>query len=209
MKSPLPDSYSLMWTRPVLIFSIPSTGKFIISSGQYTTENYGPGFRFICENCSKKKGPHLYPSRKFHLELSTLNHKWTILLGNIPRWWFHFAFTWNRERGLKFYKNGQLDVNSSKRETIVDGNGRANDAITIGKPNKLLDMLKENSVGDLSIAHLAIWTYELSRFDVEVAFLTALSKTKNSIRCCQDMKGKLVRIIKFLLSQIVVTCTTS
>ena len=193
MKPPFPDSYGVVWTGSELTFSIPSTGKFIISSGQYTNENFGPGFRFICENCSKKKGPHLYQSRRFQLELSTINHKWTILLDHVPRWWFHFAFTWNHKRGLKFYKNGQLVVSSSNPETVVDGKGRANDEITIGKPNKLIDMISKNGYGDLSIAHLVIWTYELSKYDVEIAFLSALTKTKNSLRCCQTMKGELAR----------------
>jgi len=165
-----------------------NTGKFIISSGQYTDRNFGPGFRFICESCPKKKGPHLYRSRRFLLELSTINRKWTILLDHIPIWWFHFAFTWNHKRGLKFYKNGQLFVSSSNPETVVDGKGIANDLITIGKPNSLMDMYSTTGYGDLSIAHLVIWTYELTKFDVEIAFLSALTKTKNSLRCCQAMK---------------------
>ena len=175
--------------------SFSSTGKFIISSGQYTNENFGPGFRFICESCSKIKGPHLHHARWFHLELSTINQKWKILLDDVPTWWFHFAFTWNREQGLKFYENGQLVVSSSNPEKVEDGKGRANDEITIGKPNKLLDLITKSGFGDLSIAHLAIWTYELTRFDVEVAFLTAQTKTKNSIRCCQTLKGALTRHI--------------
>lgn len=96
---------------------------------------------------------------------------------------------------MKFYENGQLVVSSSNPEKVEDGKGRANDEITIGKPNKLLDLITKNGFGDLSIAHLAIWTYELTRFDVEVAFLTALTKTKNSIRCCQTKKGALARHI--------------
>ena len=183
--------------------SISSAGKFIISSGQYTSENFGPGFRFICESCSKTTGPHLYQSKRFYLELSTINQKWKILLDfyDVPRWWFHFAFTWNRERGLKFYKNGQLDVSNSKPERIVGGKGIANDEITIGKPNKLLDLIARNGyAGKLSIAHLVIWTYELSKFDVEVAFLSALMKTKSSLRCCQRMKGELSRYIEYFFS---------
>ena len=189
--------------RPELTFSIPYTGKFVISSGQYTNEDFGPGFRFICEEgCSKNKGPHLYQSRRFYLELSTINHKWKILLDHVPRWWFYFAFTWNDKHGLKFYKNDQLAVISSNPETLVDGKGRANDEITIGKPNKLHYMSIKNSYGDLSIAHLAIWTYELTRFDVQIAFLSVLTKTKNSLRCCQTMKGELARYIKYFLSYV-------
>ena len=96
---------------------------------------------------------------------------------------------------MKFYQNGQLVVSNSNPERVVAGKGLANDEITIGKPNKLLDLITRIGYGDLSIAHLAIWTYQLTRFDVEVAFLTVLTKTKNSIRCCQAMKGALSRYI--------------
>jgi len=101
-----------------------------------------------------------------------------------------------------FYENGQLVVSNSKPEPIVDGKGVANDEITIGKPNKLLDVITKNgfAFGNLSIAHLAIWTHEVKSFDVEVAFLTVLSKSENSIRCCKAMEGELARYIKFLSS---------
>ena len=115
-------------------------------------------------------------------------------------WWFHFAFTWNNKHGLKFYKNGQLVVSNSKPERVVSGKGIANDEITIGKSNKLLDMITRNGYGNLSIAHLAIWTYELRKFDVEVAFLSVLMKTKTSLRCCQTMKGELSRYMEYFLS---------
>ena len=82
-------------------------------------------------------------------------------------------------------------MSSSNPETVVDGKGIANDLITIGKPNSLMDMYSTTGYGDLSIAHLVIWTYELTKFDVEIAFLSALTKTKNSLRCCQAMKGEL------------------
>ncbi|XP_078345693.1 uncharacterized protein LOC144631168 isoform X3 [Oculina patagonica] len=164
-------------------------GKFIISSGQYTSENFGPGFRFICESCSKNKGPHINPSGRFLLELSTLNHKWTILLDSLPRWWFHFAFTWNHKRGLKFYKNGKLAVSSKNPEKLLSSTGISNDEITIGKANSLWDMITKTGFGDFSIGHLAIWTYELSKFDVEIAFLSALTKTIKSMVCCQSMKA--------------------
>ena len=83
-------------------------------------------------------------------------------------------------------------MSSSNPETVVDGKGIANDMITIGKPNSLLDMISSrHGFGSLSIGHLAIWTYELTKFDVKIAFLSVLTKTKNSLRCCQAMEGEL------------------
>lgn len=52
-------------------------------------------------------------------------------------------------------------------------------------------MFSNNGYGDLSIGQLALWTYELTKFDVEIAFLSTLTRTKNSLRCCQAMKGEL------------------
>ena len=62
-----------------------------------------------------------------------------------------------------------------------------NAAITIGRANSLSGL---NRFGAFSIGHLVIWTYELSAFDVEVAFLLVQDKTEKSIQCCSRMKGK-------------------
>ena len=56
----------------------------------------------------------------------------------------------------------------------------------------LLLLFRGNSYGAFSIGHLVIWTYELSAFDMEVAFLSLLTKTTNSIICCKHMKGNLI-----------------
>ena len=72
--------------------------------------------------------------------------------------------------------------------------------ITIGKPNSLSSMFKANSYGEFSIGHLAIWTFELSSFDVEIAFMSSLRRTTISITCCKAMKGNELRsLITFYL----------
>ena len=128
-------------------------------------------------------------SGRFLLELSTQTLKWKILLDSIPKWWFYFAFTWNPNRGLKFYKNGKLAGGSGNPEEVSSFSDFSKDEITIGKPNSIWSMLKDNSYGEFSIGHLAIWTYELSAFDVEIAFLYTLTKTTKSMICCITMKG--------------------
>lgn len=117
-------------------------GEFIISGGEYATSNVGPGFRFICQSCTKNTGPHAQVSATFLLELSTATAKWKIVLDSIPRWWFHFAFTWNRNRGLKFYKNGKLAVMSRNAEKGSGYRGVPNNVLTIGKPNSLESMFR-------------------------------------------------------------------
>ena len=168
------------------------TGEFIISSGGYATGEFGPGFRFICQSCSKNRGPHAQSSGTFLLELSTVTAKWKILLDSIPRWWFHFSFTWNRNRGLKFYKNGKLAVVSGNPEEISRYRGAVADLLTIGKPNSLKSMFRPNSYGAFSIGHFVIWTYELLSFDVEIAFMSVLTKSTNSMICCKKMKGNYI-----------------
>ena len=170
--------------------SIPSVfffivGEFIISSGHYTLSSLGPGYRLICENC----GPHLTSSRRFVLELSNHSHRWRILLDSLPKWWFHFAFTWSREHGLKFYKNGKLAVKSQKPD-FLRNERNAKDKMTIGKPNSLT---KIYSYGGFSIGHFTIWSYELSWDNVELAFLSTLTETTSSIKCCHEMKGNVWR----------------
>nr|XP_058962628.1 uncharacterized protein LOC131789508 isoform X2 [Pocillopora verrucosa] len=156
-------------------------GEFIISSGHYTLSSRGPGYRLICENC----GPHLTSSRRFVLELSNHSHRWRILLDSLPKWWFHFAFTWSREHGLKFYKNGKLAVKSQKPD-FLRSERNAKDKMTIGKPNSLT---KIYSYGGFSIGHFTIWSYELSWDNVELAFLSTLTETTSSIKCCHEMKA--------------------
>ncbi|XP_022796048.1 uncharacterized protein LOC111334546 isoform X2 [Stylophora pistillata] len=159
-------------------------GEFILSSGHYTSSSVGPGYRFVCENC----GPHLTSSGRFILELSNHSHKWRILLDSLPKWWFHFAFTWSRMHGLKFYKNGRLAVKSKKPDFIRNG-GKATNKISIGKPNSLNSIFMPNKHGEFSIGHFAIWIYELSWDNVELAFLSSLTKTTSSIKCCHSMKA--------------------
>ncbi|XP_068688990.1 uncharacterized protein [Montipora foliosa] len=164
-------------------------GEFIISSGGYTYQDYGPGFRFVCQNCSKIKRPHAHSTRSFILELSTTQATWKIVLDCIPHWWYHFAFTWNGNHGLKFYENGKLAVSDHSPKSVVKGFVSPKETlITIGRPNSLKAMLKPNSFGNFRMGHLVVWLYELSPFDVEVAFLTIQTKTTKSIICCNQMK---------------------
>lgn len=46
-----------------------------------------------------------------------------------------------------------------------------------------------NKHGEFSIGHFAIWIYELSWDNVELAFLSSLTKTTSSIKCCHSMKA--------------------
>ena len=80
----------------------------------------GPGFRFICSNCSRNSGvPETHNSGIFLLEVSTTTKKWRIHLDTIPRWWFHFAFTWSPNQGLKYYKNGKFVLGKKNPERFM------------------------------------------------------------------------------------------
>ena len=108
----------------------------------------------------------------------------------MPKWWFHFAFTWSPNAGLKFYLNGELAASNNNTEEIESGTGISNDEVTIGKTNSLLDMVYNDMYGDLSIGHLAIWTKELSKSRVWMTFRSTLdTRTIKSMTCCQNMKG--------------------
>ena len=70
--------------------------------------------------------------------------------------------------------------------------------ITIGRPNSIKAMLRKNSLGKFSLGHLVIWTHEVSKYDMEIAFISVL-KTKilmKSLVCCQRLKGRMIIIIE-------------
>ncbi|XP_074628220.1 uncharacterized protein LOC141886102 isoform X3 [Acropora palmata] len=164
-------------------------GEFIISGGDYTKGDHGPGFRFICENCGQKKHPHVHKTQRFLLELSTEEAKWKILLESIPSWWFHFAFTWNGNKGLKFYENGKLALSNNFPVSVERrSTDPKNTIMTIGRANSITGLVQPK-FGNFSIGHLVIWTYALSSFDVEVAFMLVQDKTAKSIKCCSQMKA--------------------
>ena len=170
-----------------LILFIPE-GEFIISSGSFGNNAHGPGFRFICQGCVRNKALHASSSGRFLLELSTRTQRWKLIMESIPKWWFHFAFTWTKERGLSFYENGKRVMSSTKPEPIEKGtNDETQSELTIGRPNSIY---KINNYGKFSIGHLVIWTNELSPFDLEIAFLILLTKNMKSISCCNQMKGR-------------------
>ncbi|KAK2560536.1 Adhesion G-protein coupled receptor D1 [Acropora cervicornis] len=163
--------------------------EFIISGGDYTKGDHGPGFRFICENCGQKKHPHAHKTQRFLLELSTEEAKWKILLESIPSWWFHFAFTWNGNKGLKFYENGKLALSNNFPVSVERrSTDPKNTIMTIGRANSITGLVQPK-FGNFSIGHLVIWTYALSSFDVEVAFMLVQDKTAKSIKCCSQMKA--------------------
>ncbi|KAM7438914.1 hypothetical protein ABFA07_011617 [Porites harrisoni] len=166
-------------------------GKFIISAGRYTDiADDGPGFRFICSNCSRNSGvPETHNSGIFLLELSTTTKKWQIHLDTIPRWWFHFAFTWSPNQGLKYYKNGKFVLGKKNPERfMVATDTNIAKMITIGLPNSLKAMSRKNSRGKFSLGHLVIWTYEVSKYDMEIAFRSVLTTGIKSLLCCQQLK---------------------
>ncbi|XP_067019001.1 uncharacterized protein [Acropora muricata] len=166
-------------------------GEFIISGGDYNKGDHGPGFQFICENCGQKKHPHAHKTQRFLLELSTEEAKWKILLESIPSWWFHFAFTWNGNKGLKFYENGKLALSNNFPVSVGRRSTDPKNTSTvmiIGRANSLLGLFKPK-FGNFSIGHLVIWTYALSSFDVEVAFMLVQDKTAKSLKCCSQMKA--------------------
>ena len=168
-------------------------GKFIISAGRYTDiADDGPGFRFICSNCSRNSGgvPETHNSGIFLLELSTTTKKWRIHLDTIPRWWFHFAFTWSPNQGLKYYKNGKFVLGKKNPERfMVATDTNITKIITIGRPNLLKAMSRKNSRGKFSLGHLVIWTHEASKYDMEIAFLSVLTAEIKSVVCCQQLRG--------------------
>ncbi|CAH3019822.1 unnamed protein product [Porites evermanni] len=166
-------------------------GKFIISAGRYTEiADDGPGFRFICSNCSRNSGvPETHNSGIFLLELSTTTKKWRIHLDTIPRWWFHFAFTWSPNQGLKYYKNGKFVLGKKNPERfMVATDTNIAKMITIGLPNSLKAMSRKNSRGKFSLGHLVIWTHEVSKYDMEIAFLSVLTTGIKSVVCCQQLR---------------------
>ena len=61
--------------------------------------------------------------------------------------------------------------------------------ITIGLPNSLKALSRKNSRGKFSLGHLVIWTHEVSKYDMEIAFLSVLTTGIKSVVCCQQLRG--------------------
>ena len=61
--------------------------------------------------------------------------------------------------------------------------------ITIGLPNSLKAMSRKNSRGKFSLGHLVIWTHEVAKYDMEIAFLSVLTTGIKSVVCCQQLRG--------------------
>ena len=165
------------------------SGEFILSGGRYTDADEGPGFRFICSNCASASPSastaDRQKSKRFVLNLSTQTQDWKISLDFLPKAWFQFAFTWHVDHGLKVYKNGKLLAKNNKPES-VNYRPLQYQTIVIGRPNSLTKM---HYYGKFDIGHLVVWPYELSAYEVEVAFLTVLAKTTKSLICCHFKKG--------------------
>ena len=175
--------------KVLLKLTPPFVGEFILSGGRYTDHQTGPGFRFICPNCaSASSSDSQQRTKHFVLDLSTQTQEWKITLDFLPKAWFHLAFTWHLDRGLKVYKNGKIIVkDKTARMVKFPALSRDYEIITLGRPNSISKLHK---YGKFDIGHLVIWQYELSAYEVEVAFLTVLAKTTKSLICCHFKKGK-------------------
>lgn len=177
-----------------------------MSGGRYTDHQTGPGFRFICLNCasaSDTDSTSQQTTKRFVLDLSTQTQEWKITLDFLPKSWFHFAFTWHIDHGLKVYKNGKIVVkDTTARMVKFPPLSRAYETITLGRPNSISKLHK---YGKFDIGHLVIWRYELSAYEVEVAFLTVLAKTTKSLICCHFKKGKNPSVISLVISNLFIT----
>lgn len=173
------------------LFAIP--GEAILSGGRFAEDQPGPGFKFICSSCSNPEpttttSTDKPKSKQFTLIVSTQTQEWKVILDFLPTAWFHFAFTWHLDHGLKVYKNGKMISKSNKPKKVTFRSPKYlfDTIISIGRPDSLFNILNH---GKFDIGHLVIWPYELSAYEVEVAFLTVLAKTTKSLICCHFKKG--------------------
>ena len=149
-----------------------------MSCGRYTDNPSGPGFQFFF---SKRE-------KHFVLQLATQTKRWEIILEYLPRdTWFHVSITWDRQHGLKFYRNGDLIVTNTKPNSVKYTPLRSREGtFTLGRPNS---MFKLDSYGNFSIGHLVIWTHELTHYEVRVAYESVIYRTKKSSLCCHSRAG--------------------
>lgn len=172
-----------------LIFIIP--GEAILSSGLFIDDKPGPGFKFICSSCSGFEPTETSEgasTKQFTVIVSTQTQEWRVLLDSLPNAWFHFAFTWHQDHGLKVYKNGKIIAKTiqAKNVPLRPAKFRIDTIISIGRPDSLHNIFNH---GKFDIGHFVIWPYELSAYEVEVAFQVVLAKTTKSLICCHFKKG--------------------
>ena len=90
---------------------------------------------------------------RFSLSLINGTKMWNLNPKSFPDGWFHFAFTWHLETGLKCFQNGTLVGEKIMPESVTKSNTNLLKHLVIGVPTPI----KNHSVPDLKMYGLAIW----------------------------------------------------
>lgn len=93
-------------------------------------------------------------TRTYHLSVSTSNQNWVLRLPDYPLGWAHVGITWSKQWGLRFYRNGVLDSESTSPTRLPYHYGDIFTTFTIGRDKSNSALKREKH---LQIADLRIW----------------------------------------------------
>ena len=149
-------------------------------------------------------------SKFFVLEVSDQKDVWRIFIKDLPKTWFHFAFTWRRHQrimapneGLKVYIDGYLKLERLLPSPIQKDHGvfdelddNTNDErdlhkITFGKIGALQEF---DGAGKFQLGHLAIWKRALGSNEMKEVYEANVKQESRYEFCCasKQMEGKFI-----------------
>lgn len=130
------------------------------------------------------------------LDVNDNENLWRIYIKDLPKTWFHFAFTWLRHQrvmslneGLRVYIDGELKLESLSPRLLgnVFDNSRIIiserdlNKITFGKVGSLEDF---RQAGKFQLGHLAIWKRALGADEIKRVYTINVGySSKNRFLC--------------------------
>ena len=136
----------------------------------------------------------------FTVKVRTRRQQWEAIIHKMPyskRWW-HLLITWSKQSGITLYINGNFAIQRGYAEDVGKGKferdlylaSEEND-IVVGCTNGTENFIRSlKEVGQFDFGHLAIWSKVLSQSDIEKAYKTSITETRESIACCKQISGK-------------------
>jgi len=159
------------------------------------TNGQGPGFQL-------KRNTK---NRFFELKVADLKYSWSIFLNDFPTYWFHFAFTWDKNTGLKLFINGEEKL-SSKTRTLVNkiSNNAKHQISSSTSPSKSYERndyaeisfaknnpkLRDGKFGAFDLGHVAFWNRALAGDDVSNVYKADVMIDITDQDCCMKKRGK-------------------
>ena len=153
----------------------------IMSSGSFTDNKDGPGFRLTYKRSLER----------YEFVVETRKRKWLLYIHGKKSTWIHMTFLWQRHHGLVYYENGNLST--FNRKPVVQDSGTRNPppVITLARPYELL---RVKHFGRFEISQFAIWMQLLTPSNIWEVYERSVKHDQEADICCYFKSGKLRKI---------------